>query len=100
MDISIASTGLIDQNFTTAQSLSPGKYCVAFRADTSGGQVLGFYKERTTNYFGGNPNSMTLFFNTMVTNVISYSAIMPAQITFPAANFVDNFFHEVFQIKF
>lgn len=100
MDINISATGVISQDFTVAQSLTAGKYCVAFKDSTSTGQILGFYKNRSQNNFGGNFTSMTGFYNTMQTGTISYSPTMPATITFSSANFLENAYHEVFQIKF
>jgi hypothetical protein len=100
LDINITATGVVSQDFTTPQTLTAGKYCVAFRDSNSSGQLTGFFKNRSQNNFGGNFTSMTGFYNTMETNTISYSPTMPAQITFPAVNFLENNYHEAFQIKF
>jgi hypothetical protein len=100
MDINIAVTGIINENFTSPQPLEAGLYCVGFRDSNSTGQVTGLFKHRSTNKFSGNFSNMTNFYNIMQTSTISYSPTMPAQITFPAANFLENNYHELFQIKF
>lgn len=100
LDINIAATGVISQNYTTPQALSPGLYCVAFRDSNSTGQLTGLFKHRSTNKFSGDFTDMTGFYNLMESATISYSPTMPAQITFPSANFIENNYHEFFQIKF
>ena len=99
MDINIAVAGTINQNFTSPQPLEAGLYCVGFRDSNSTGQVTGLFKHRSTNKFGADLTSMTSFYNLMQTDLISYSPTMPLQITFPSANFLENNYHEFFQIK-
>ena len=100
LDINITAIGVVSQNYTTPQSLSPGLYCVAFRDSNSTGQLTGLFKHRSINKFSGNFTDMTGFYNTMESATISYSPTMPDQITFPAANFKEYNYHEFFQIKF
>ena len=100
MDVSMAATGVVSQNFTTPQELTPGKYCVAWRPSDTISQILGFYKLRSQIRLGGDTTSMGGIKNKMETGTISYSPTMPATITFPAANFVLALYCEAFQIKF
>ena len=100
LNINITASGVVSQDFTTPQTLDAGKYCVAFRDNNSTGQLTGFFKNRSQNNFGGNFTSMSLFYNTMITNTLAYSPTLPAQINFPSANFLENNYHEAFQIKF
>ena len=100
LDVNIAATGVVSQDFTSPQLLEAGLYCVAFRDSNSTGQIAGLFKHRSTNKFGGVYTDMTSSFNLMQSNIISYSPTMPTQITFPSANFVENNYHELFQIKF
>jgi len=100
LDVNMAATGVVSQDFTTPQALTAGKYCVAWRPSDTISQILGFYKLRSRNNLSGNFTSMTTIKNKMETGTISYSATMPATITFPAANFVESLYCETFQIKF
>ena len=100
MDVAMDATGVVSQDFTTPQALTAGKYCVGFRPSGTSMQIMGFYKYRSTVNFSGSFTSMTGFKNTMVTNTISYSATLPATVTFPPANFAENVYSAVFQIKF
>jgi hypothetical protein len=100
LDISMAATGLVSQNFTTPQALTAGKYCIAWRPSDTISQILGFYKLRSRNNLTGDFASMTTIKNRMETGIITYSAIMPATITFPSALFTLVLYCEVFQIKF
>ena len=100
LDINITVTGVISQNYTAPQPLSPGLYCVAFRDSNSSGQLTGLFKHRSNNKFSGNFTDMTGFYNIMESATTSYTPTMPNQITFPAANFLENNYHELFQIQF
>tara|TARA_R110000787_G_scaffold145436_4_gene259266 strand:- start:6 stop:596 length:591 start_codon:yes stop_codon:yes gene_type:complete len=100
MDVAMDATGVVSQDFTTPQALTAGKYCVGFRPSGTSMTIMGFYKLRSTNNFSGSFTSMTGFKNTMITNTISYSATLPATVTFPSANFVEYLYSATFQIKF
>ena len=100
LDINIAASGIINQNFTTPQNLKPALYCVAFRDNNSTGKILGLFKNRSKNKFSGNFTSMSAFYNMMRTNVISYSPTLPNQIVLPSSNFQELNYHEFFQITF
>jgi len=98
MDISLAATGVITSNYSTPQSLTSGKYAICFVGGVPA-MIQGFYKLRSTNNFSGKGTSMSGFYNVM-TSVGNIGSTMPTQITFDPADFLENLYHEAFQINF
>jgi hypothetical protein len=99
MDASTSLDAVVTSDFPTPQPLTPGKYCIAWRGNTTLPRIKGFYKLRSTVNFSGNNTNMTGFYNTMVFTT-PYNAALPVSIVFDPADFLEQLYHEAFQINF
>jgi len=99
IDPSTGVVAVVTGNFSKPQPLTPGKYCIAWRGNSGLPRIKGFYKLRSTVNFSGNNTNMVGFYNTMLFTT-PYSTALPASIVFDPADYLEQLYHEAFQINF